>query len=130
MIEGNHIFGSKKVNIKKRFKYLGKKKLSDLINKTGINFIYESGKKEDSLFLAAKVTKKILKKIKEDVESVIFISQSHVSTIPPSGPLLHSKVGLKKNCAVFDLVQGCSSFPYALTMAINMINAKTFKNCL
>ena len=130
MIKGSHIFGSKKINIKQRFKYLGKKKLNDLIDKTGINFIYEAGKKEDSLTLAIKATKKILKKTNEDVECVIFISQSHVSTIPPSGPLLHSKVGLKKECAVIDLVQGCSSFPYALTMAVNMINSKTFKNCL
>ena len=101
-----------------------------MIKKTGISFIFEADKKEDSLTLATKVTKKIQNKINEDIECLIFISQSHVSTIPPSGPLLHSKVGLKKECAVFDLVQGCSSFPYALTMAINMINSKTFKNCL
>ena len=130
MIEGSYIFGSKKVDIKKRFKYLGKKKLNDLLSKTGINFIYEAKKNEDSLSLAIKVTKKILKQIKSDVECVIFISQSHRSSIPPSGALLHSETGLKKECAVFDLVQGCSSFPYALTMAINMINSKTFNNCL
>ena len=130
MIDGSHIFGSKKIDIRKRFKHLGKEKVNDLIKKTGISFIFEADKKEDSLTLATKVTKKIQNKINEDIECLIFISQSHVSTIPPSGPLLHSKVGLKKECAVFDLVQGCSSFPYALTMAINMINSKTFKNCL
>ena len=59
MIEGSYIFGSKKVDIKKRFKYLGKKKLNDLLSKTGINFIYEAKKNEDSLSLAIKVTKKM-----------------------------------------------------------------------
>ena len=59
MIEGSYIFGSKKVDIKKRFKYLGKKKLDDLLNKTGIYFIYEAKENEDSLSIAIKVTKKI-----------------------------------------------------------------------
>ncbi len=130
MIIGNYVLGSKKIDIKKRFKKLGEKKVSDLIDKTGVRYIYETKNNENSLTLAVKATKKLFKKINEDIDCVIFISQSHISSIPPSGAILHSELNLKKQCAVFDLVQGCSSFPYALTMAINMINSKTFKNCL
>lgn len=130
MIEGSYVLGKKKIDIRKRFKYLEKTKLDDLIKKTGIKFIYETDKNENSLTLAIMATKKTLKNINENIESVIFISQSHVSTIPPSGALLHSKAKLKKECAVIDIVQGCSSFPYALTIAINMIKSKTFNNCL
>ena len=63
MIDGSHIFGSKKIDIRKRFKHLGKEKVNDLIKKTGISFIFEADKKEDSLTLATKVTKKIQNKI-------------------------------------------------------------------
>ena len=130
MIIGSYVLGSNKIDIKKRFKNLGAKKVSELIDKTGVRFIYESKNEENSLTLAIKAAKKLKPKINEDIDCVIFISQSHISSIPPSGAILHSKLNLKKHCAIFDLVQGCSSFPYALTMAINMINSKTFKNCL
>lgn len=130
MIIGSYVFGSEKVSISERFSSLGKKKVTELKKKTGIDFIYQSKPEENSLTLAVKACKKILKKINEEVESIIFISESHISTIPPSGPLLHQSLDLNKKCFVLDVVQGCSSFPYALIIAINMINSKTIRNCL
>ena len=76
------------------------------------------------------VVKKNLKSIKEKVESLIFLTQSPISTIPSSGSLLHKDLNLAENCYVLDIIQGCSSFPYAFNLAINLIKNREFSNSL
>ena len=64
------------------------------------------------------------------MESLIFLTQSPISTIPSSGSILHKDLKLSENCYVLDIIQGCSSFPYALNLATNLIKNKEFNNCL
>ena len=59
MIIGSYVLGSNKIDIKKRFKNLGAKKVSELIDKTVVRFIYESKNEENSLTLAIKAVKKL-----------------------------------------------------------------------
>ena len=68
MIIGSYVLGSNKIDIKKRFMNLGAKKVSELIDKTGVRFIYESKKEENSLTLAIKAAKKLKLKINEDID--------------------------------------------------------------
>ena len=130
MISGSYYFGSEKINLEKEINFSKITDFDTLFKKTGIKYIYRSKKTENSLTLAVEASKKLLKKIDEEIDSLIFISQSHVSTIPSSGCLLHKELNLKNECFVLDIVQGCSAFPYALNIAINLINNKQFKNCL
>ena len=53
-----------------------------------------------------------------------------MSTIPSSGSLLHNDLKLSENCYVLDVIQGCSSFPYAFNLVINLIQNKEFNNSL
>ena len=71
--------------------------------------------------------KKNLQLINEKIESLIFLTQSPISTIPSSGSLLHKDLNLSKNCYVLDIIQGCSSFPYAFNLAINLIQKMNLK---
>lgn len=130
MIIGEVVLGSKKINLSKNNSFLKKKKFKKIFSKTGIRIVYEAGKKENSLTLAVKACKKLLKKIDKNVEGLFYVSQSHVSTIPSSSSLLHQKLGLNKNCFLMDMVQGCSGFPYALITAINLINSGTINNAI
>ena len=43
---------------------------------------------------------------------------------------MHKELNLSEKCFVLDVNQGCSAFPYALTIAINLIKNDQFKNCL
>jgi len=130
MISGTYSFGSKKINLEEEINSLGALRFEDLFKKTGIRYVYRTKEDETSLTLAIDASKKLLKNINEKIESLIFVSQSPVSTIPASGCLLHKELNLKNECFVLDVIQGCSGFPYALTIAINLINNKQFKNCL
>ena len=44
--------------------------------------------------------------------------------------MLHKDLKLAENCYVLDIIQGCSSFPYAFNLAINLIKNKEFNNSL
>ena len=130
MIEGFYKLGSKKINLKKEFFKNKNLNFEQVFKKTGIKFIYRSSKNENTHTLACEVGKKNLKSIKEKVESLIFLTQSPISTIPSSGSLLHKDLNLAENCYVLDVIQGCSSFPYAFNLAINLIKNREFSNSL
>ena len=125
MIEGAILLGSKKINLKKK---IGEKKFSKIYKKTGIKILYESGIKETALTLALRCCKKLSTETKSKIDGLLFISQSHDSTIPPSSCILQNNLNLKKNCFAMDIVQGCSAFPYALITASSLLKKKIVKN--
>jgi len=127
MIKGSYQFASKKVDLANNANL---KNYDELFKKTGIKYIYRSTENETSLTLGESAAKKLLANINEKVESLIFVTQSPVSTIPSSGCLLHKKLNLQNDCFVLDVIQGCSGFPYALSVAVNLLKNKQFKNCL
>jgi len=127
MIKGSYQFASKKVDLANNANL---KNYEELFKKTGIKYIYRSTENETSLTLGESASKKLLANINEKVESLIFVTQSPVSTIPSSGCLLHKKLNLQNDCFVLDVIQGCSGFPYALSVAVNLLKNKQFKNCL
>lgn len=130
MIKGSYSLGSNKINLEDEINSFKDLNFKELFKKTGIRYIYRASENETSLTLAVDAAKKLLKNIHEQVESLIFVSQSPVSTIPSSGSLLHKELNLKNECFVLDVIQGCSGFPYALSVGINLIDNKQFKNCL
>ena len=74
MIIGEISLGSKKINLKSKKNFSDQRKFSKILSKTGIKVVYEASKYEDSLTLAIKVGKKILKKIEKKIDSLFFIS--------------------------------------------------------
>ena len=128
MINGSYSLGSNKINLENEINSFKNLNFEQVFKKTGIRYVYRAKKDETTLTLAIDSSKKLLKNIDEEIESLIFISQSPVSTIPAAGCLLHEKLNLKKECFVLDIIQGCSAFPYALTVATNLINNGQFKN--
>ena len=131
MINGTYFFGSNKINLENETKSFKNFNFEELFKKTGIRFIYRANENETSLSLAVNAVKKLQENINsKEIDSLIFVSQSPVSTIPSAGSLLHKQLGLKNECFVLDVVQGCSGFPYALSIAVNFLKNKQFKNCL
>ena len=130
MINGGYCFGKIKINLKNEVKFFDKLAFNRLYNKTGIQRIYRSSKEQTSLSLGIEAAKKILKNIKENIDGLIFVTQSPINTIPSCGSTIHRELKLKNNCFVLDIIQGCSGFPYALSIACNMIKNNEINNCL
>lgn len=109
-------------------------KISDLfdqpnriIERTGINHVYETNFPAEEL--AYKSANKIIENINsEEIECLIYITQSQKNILPGSGVLLHKKLGLLNKCAVFDVNAGCSGFVQGLILASSLL--KFYKKIL
>lgn len=52
----------------------------------------------------------------QDIEVIIVVTQNPGDTIPHVSALVHGRLGLKKECACFDISLGCSGFVYGLSV--------------
>lgn len=58
---------------------------------------------------------------REDIDALLFLSQTPDYQMPATACVLQEKLGLSQECAALDLSQGCSGYVYGLWMAANLI---------
>ena len=125
MIRGRYVLGKNRIDLSNLDNF------KKLFKSTGIDHVYRASSEETTFSLSLKAINKIKKQINlSKIESIIFISQSPTSTIPPTSSLVHKSLKLPLNCFTLDMIQGCSAFPYAFFFANRYIKEKIFKNCL
>lgn len=56
-----------------------------------------------------------------EIDLLIFATQTGDYQIPATACVLHGRLGLSETCAAFDINLGCTSFPYALSVAHGMV---------
>lgn len=64
------------------------------------------------------------------IDLLIHCTQSPDYFMPTTACLLHARLGLKKECAAFDINLGCSQYVYALSVAHGMIVSGTATRAL
>ena len=64
------------------------------------------------------------------IDGLVFVSQAPDYITPPSSNILHSRLGLSEECALFDLKQGCTGFVYGLWTASSLVESKACKRVL
>tara|TARA_Y100001968_G_scaffold317147_1_gene345782 strand:+ start:2082 stop:3047 length:966 start_codon:yes stop_codon:yes gene_type:complete len=104
-----------------------------ILAKTGIAERKISAEDETASDLAIKAGKKLLsKKIidKNDIDMLIFVTQTPDRALPASACFIHQQLGLKINCGAFDINQGCSGYIYGLSIAKGIISSGEAKNVL
>lgn len=83
--------------------------------------------------LCERATNDLLEKInwkREDIDILIFVSQSRDYVIPSSACILQHKLKLSKSCIAFDLNMGCSGYVYGLSVISSMLNSQLKKGLL
>ena len=106
-------------------------KISQIFIKTGIKKVRRASNAETGLTLSIRALKKLKKRVNlAKLNGLIYISQSPDSTIPPTSSLIHKKFKLPLNCFTMDIIQGCSSFPYAFFLASRYIRMGVIENCV
>jgi 3-oxoacyl-[acyl-carrier-protein] synthase III len=58
---------------------------------------------------------------KESIDALIFVSQTPDYRLPATACALHGRLDLSPSCLAFDINLGCSAYPYALWLGMNMI---------
>jgi len=96
-----------------------------ILDKTGILKRYVSSIGETALDLAFEAGKKLVqgRPVNDDIDLLIFVTQSPDYALPTSACILQHRLSLPKNCMAFDVNLGCSGFVYALSIAGSLIEA-------
>ena len=104
-----------------------------IYNKTGIKNRYIADINTTATDLAVHAGKKFFEKYpekKEEIDYLIFCTQSPDFFLPTSACLIQDRLGLRTGIGAIDINQGCTGFVYALSLAKGMIESDQVKNVL
>lgn len=65
--------------------------------------------------------------VKDDIDALLFVSQSPDYFMPPSSNLIQGHFGLKQDCLCMDINQGCAGFELGLIQAFMMLEQTAIK---
>ena len=102
-----------------------------IFNKVGVKQRHIADKHETVLELAVKASEKLLKKIdKNEIDFILFCTQSPDYHLPTTACILQDRLGLRKNIGALDFNLGCSGFVYGLSIAKGLIATGVAQNIL
>lgn len=84
----------------------------------------------DLCFEAAERLLADLKWNKEDVEALLFVSQTADFILPATSCILQQRLGLSRDCYCEDISLGCSGWVYGLSNAASLVSSGNIKKAL
>lgn len=104
-----------------------------LIKTTGIQNKRIADDKTTTSDLCFKAATELMKETKcdvEDIQLLIFVSQSPDYFLPATSVILQDKLGLSKSTIAFDINLGCSGYVYGLSVISTMLASTKIKKAL
>jgi 3-oxoacyl-[acyl-carrier-protein] synthase III len=83
--------------------------------------------------LCCEAAEKLIKDLnweKEEIEILVFVSQTADYILPVSAAILQDRLGLSTNCVAFDVPLGCSGYVYGISIIASMMKATGMKKGL
>lgn len=108
-------------------------RIASILKRTGVENRHIAAKDETALDLGYRASLQLFEKHparRDEVDTIIFCTQSADYLIPPNSCLLHNKLQLPEHVAVFDINHACSGFIYTLGIAHSLIQSQAAKNVL
>lgn len=105
-----------------------------ILNKIGVRQVSQLLKDEETSDMCVKAFLKLKEKVEmnlDEIDCVIVSTQNpDYNGLPHTSAILHSKLGLKKECAAFDISLGCSGYVYGLSIIKSFMEANNFNKGL
>jgi len=101
-----------------------------IYSKTGILNTRICNKNQDVIDLAYRACAKLKKKLINNVDTIIFVTQTPRYLLPSCSCILQEKLKLKKDIYSVDLNMGCSGYIYGLSVADSIIRSGIGKKVL
>ena len=123
----------KEVEHNKDFAYLEEKELAFLIKTIGVERrrkIKDATTCADLCFESAKSLLENLNWDPNEVELLIYVSQTRDFLLPCTAIILQDRLGLPKSAMTFDVPLGCSGFPYGLSIIAGIMSSSKIKKGL
>jgi putative 3-oxoacyl-(acyl-carrier-protein) synthase III len=113
--------------------YFPADQVKEVVDKVGIyerRFADEKTCSSDLCFAAAEKLIKDNNVNKEEIDLLVFISQTPDYRMPATSVLLQNRLGLPNSTIAFDINLGCSAFIYGLSVVFSMMNNKGLRKAL
>ena len=113
--------------------HFAKEDVKDIVDKVGIKerrFAPEGMCASDLCFAAAEQLIEDLKINKEEIDLLVFVSQTPDYRMPATAITLQHRLGLGKHTAAFDISLGCSAFLYGLSVIYGLMQSGGFRKAL
>lgn len=113
--------------------YFNKEEIREVVDKIGVKerrFADEETCSSDLCFAAAEKLILDMGIDREEIDLLIFISQTPDYRMPATSILLQERLKLSNSAIAFDISLGCSAFMYGLTIAYSMITAGGIRKAL
>lgn len=104
---------------------LGNRRCNRQIQLTGVSRRHISPKEQNSADLAYVAGKKLLERLEwnpKEVDVLIFATQNPSFVLPSTAFFLQKKLGIKKDCVVFDINLGCPSAIIGIKLVASLLN--------
>lgn len=114
-------------------KYFPKEQVKEVVDKIGIferRFADENTCSSDLCYAAAEKLLKDNNINREEIDLLVFISQTPDYRMPATSILLQDRLKLSKNCIAFDISLGCSAFCYGLSVVYGMMQSNGLRKAL
>jgi 3-oxoacyl-[acyl-carrier-protein] synthase III len=113
--------------------YFKKEDIKEIVKKIGVKerrFVDDMTCSSDLCFAAAQKLISEMKIKRDEIDLLIFISQTPDYRMPATSVLLQERLGFPTTTITFDITMGCSAFLYGLTMAFSMISTGGIRKAL
>ena len=104
-----------------------------LEKRTGVFRRYVAGEGETALDFAVAASEQLIADGSvrpEEIDAVIFCTQSPDYVMPPNACLLHGRLGLKPTTLAFDITLACSGYIYGLQLGSSLIRSGAARKVL
>lgn len=113
--------------------YFPAEQVKEVVDKIGISerrFADEATCSSDLCFAAAEQLMRDNNIDKNEIELLVFISQTPDYRMPATACILQQRLGLSSSCIAFDISLGCSAFIYGLSVVYGMMQSGQIKKAL
>lgn len=107
--------------------------VKEIVDKVGIKerrFVPDGMCASDLCFAAAEQLISDLQIDKEEIDLLVFVSQTPDYRMPATSITLQHRLGLGKHTAAFDISLGCSAFVYGLSIVYGLMQSGGFRKAL
>jgi 3-oxoacyl-[acyl-carrier-protein] synthase-3 len=115
------------------YKWISIKERNQIVKTIGVEkrHIAEKGQTTSDLCFAA--ANKLLDDLgwdRNEIQALVFVSQSMDYIIPANSPNMQDRLGLPKTCMAFDIGLGCSGFVYGLSVIGSLMSQTGMKKAI
>ncbi len=113
--------------------FFPKEEIKEVVDKIGVKerrFADENTCASDLCYAAAEDLLNGMNVNRDEIDLLIFISQTPDYRMPATSILLQNRLGLSRSAIAFDISLGCSAFLYGLSVAYSMIASGAVKKAL